>query len=337
MDFEITKVPDQEAVSPPEESAVGTIGRTLARSTARAAESVLGLPGEITEGISSLVGAGEKAIFGEKKTPQKIDLSSGLLKKINSTIKSFTGYDSPLPDQLSLPNSEDIKEYITKPIGKLLPEGTLEPKTDWEKLSDEIISDGIPLLIPIKGKIPFARALKISGLSNLSSWLSKKLGFSEKGQAAAKLGTTLLTTFASPGIVNKYAKTLKPTQAANFLDEVKRSSVILNTLERYTNKAVNPITGILLGAHYGKGVLSAIGIGGAYGAGVLEKTLKTFSKNPKLMSYYGNILASAAKQNAPLILKNIKKFDSEISKEIPIKEISLPIDKAGDFEITKLS
>lgn len=331
MDFEITKVPEQVT----DETIFGAVGRTIARSTARATESVLGLPGDIAEGVLSLIGAGEEFLTGKREiTPEKIDLSRGTLSLLNKGIKAFTGYESPLPDTISPPSSEDIKNYITKPVGKFLPNGTFQPQAEWEQLADSFITEAIPLMIPVKGKIPFARALKVSGLGNIASWLTKKLGGGEREAAATKLGTTLLTTFASPGIIKKYASTLIPKEAANFLDEVKNSSKILTTLGKYTGKAVNPVTGILLGAHYGKGTLSALGIGGLYGAGVAEKLLKAFAKEPGLRRYYTNILRGAAIQNAPLISKNIKKLDKAISKKFPIDTAEGTNDFV--FEITKV-
>ena len=326
MDFELTKVPDT-AAQPEEESPWGTLARGIVRSGARAVETVLGLPGDITEGITSVVHAGRKAITGKEQGPIKIDLSSGLLKSINEGIKRFTGYESPLPETFSLPNSQDIKEYITQPLGKaVLPEGYLEPKSDWETVSDAIISDAIPLLIPVKGKVPFARALKVSGLSNLASWLTKEFGGSEQTQAATKLGTTLLTSLGNPFALKKYANTLKPNEAKAFLKEVNASSKILNTLNKYTSKTINPITGVLVGAYYGKGVPSALGIAGLFGAGIFERTLRAFSKNPDLRKFYMSTLQAAARQNAPLIAKNIKKLDDEVAK--------IEQESDGDFEIT---
>lgn len=339
MDFEITKIPEVSAgpkISPseePQESMWGTLGRGIVRSGARSVETILGLPGDITEGISALVHGARRLVTGREQGPTKIDLSSGLLASINKGIKDLTGYESPFPSTFSIPNSEDIKEYITKPIGKLLPEKFLEPQNEWERVSDEIISDAIPLLVPIKGKIPFAKALKVSGLSNLSSWLAKQFGVEEKGQAVTKLGTTLLTTLGNPFALKKYANTLPKAEAAKFVKEVQESSKILNFISRYTNKAVNPVTGIVLGAYYGAGVPSALGIAGIYGAGVVERTLKAFSRNPALRKHYTSVLNAASKQNATLLIKNIKKLDNAMSKSLPDE----PKDDIGDFEITKLS
>lgn len=343
MDFEITKVPEstpaqlQEPglalvpVKEPqqEESLLGTIGRGIARTGARAVETIVGLPGDVSEGILGLVGAGEKALFGTEVTPKKIDFSLGLLKKMNEGIESLTGIKPHFPDTFSLPTSEDVKKYVTKPLGR----EAIEPQAKWEKVADSIIEDTIPLLIPgVKGKIPFAKALKVSGISNIASWLSGELGAGEAGQAATKLGTTLLTTVASPGILKKYAKTLRPTQAANFLDEVKESSKILKFVGKFKPKVLTPGTSILIGSYFGKGIPSAIGIAGIYGTAAIEKTLRAFSKHPELRKHYKGILKAAVNQNGALVAKNIKKLDNALNK-LPTEDSSLA---TGDFEITKI-
>jgi len=335
MEFEITKVPAIDATplpkpeekNEPSESIFGTTARTVARTGARALETAAGLPGDISEGVLGLLGAAEKGIFGTETIPKKVDVTFGKLGTLNKAIEFFTGEKSPLPETISPPTSDQIREYVSKPIGGKY----LEPQAEWEKVSDAVVQDLVPLLVPVKGKVPFTRALKVSGLGNLASWATKKLGGGEKEGAIAKLGTTLLTTIVHPGTIAKFAKTLSPEAGKQFLKEVKESSRILNFMRKHTSKAVNPITGVLLGAYYGKGVPSALGIGVAYGVGTGEKILKTLAKNPELQKYYLATASAAAKQNAPLLAKNIKKLDKVVEKLAKKKEIDF-----GDFEITKL-
>lgn len=270
--------------------------RHTARTVARGAESILGLPG---------------------------DISSAVLGLGNYGIEKLTG-SRPLPEKLA-PTSEDLHEDVTKRIGRLLPEDYLEPQSRNEERSDELFSDLATLLIPIKGKIPFARALKTAGLGNIASFLGDKLGAPEGVKTSLKVGTMLLSNFQSPRGYKDFVGTLPKKEQATFWRELHQTSKIHDFLGKITDSLkLSPITASVLGSALG---IPKKWIAGAYGLGLAERELKAFAKNPPLRKYYKEIINGALKQDIPLTLTAIKKFDTVASRD---KE---NMGSGGEFEI----
>ena len=152
-------------------SGIKDTGRQIARGVARGAESLLGLPGDISEGLSSLVEATARKITGK-------DLPSAkeVIKKQKRLI--------PFPEA---PTSDDFRKVTKKLTGE-----SLEPQGRGEELSDEIISDLATLYVPFKGRIPFKKTLAQAIGGNLAKMATKEVGVGETGQTVAKLGTMLV-------------------------------------------------------------------------------------------------------------------------------------------------
>lgn len=167
---------------PQEESFVPKVVRHTARTAARVGETALGLPGDIAQGLLWLGKKGESLLGGKPH----------------------------LPERAPLPTSQDIKEYGTGTIAKALPKDYLEPQSKGEQFSDEFFSDLTSLAVPLSkaGKIPFKRALAVSGLGNLASFTAKDMGASEGVQTGVKLGTMLATTMAGPGKLKEHMSNL---------------------------------------------------------------------------------------------------------------------------------
>lgn len=132
-------------------------GRFIGRTGARAAESVLGIPGDIASaglGLANFVTGGR--IPGVEGAQQYIPSSTNLRK----ATRALTGE-------------------------------SLEPKNEIEKLGDELVSDFATFALPIKGKFPFKSAAIKSLLGNAASFLAKKFGAGPLGETGAKVGTLL--------------------------------------------------------------------------------------------------------------------------------------------------
>ena len=147
-----------------DESTLGYIGRTGARTLARAGESIAGLPGDIISGVKNLANYG---------------------------ISKITGKPGPLPD-IPLPTSEAIRRNVTQPLtGEYL-----EPQGRGEEFYDQIIGDAASLLVPLKGKVPFAKAitgaLGRSAAGNTAQWAAEQVSDSPLVGAAAKIGAMAL-------------------------------------------------------------------------------------------------------------------------------------------------
>ena len=152
------------------------IRRHTLRSGSRALESLAGLPGDILS------------------IPKK--LASSAFSKLTGVpeekVEAFTKGIGP-------PGSQELKKLTSSIFGK-----TVKPQSQKEELSDEIVSDAASLLLPIKGKIPFLRALGTAAFANLSGEGAKQLGLGEGGKSAAKLGSFFLSGLVGKGTVKKF-------------------------------------------------------------------------------------------------------------------------------------
>lgn len=150
------------------ESTLGYIGRTGARTLARAGESIAGLPGDIVSGVTGLVNYG---------------------------VNKLTGLQGPLED-IGLPTSEGIRKNVTQ----RLTGDYLEPQGSGEEFYDQIIGDAASLLVPLKGKVPFAKAvggaLARSAIGNTAQWAAEKVTDSPLVGVGAKIGAMALASTA---------------------------------------------------------------------------------------------------------------------------------------------
>jgi hypothetical protein len=203
---------------PQEETAPAYLARGAARTLARGAESVAGLPGDVGNLGLSL------ANYGYNKV---------------------TGKESPLPKEIPyLPTSQDIREKGTK---KLTGE-YLEPQSEGEKFYDDIIGDASTILLPLKGKVPFAksalRALGQSAVGNASKWATESVTGSPTLGTAAKIGSMLLAgTAGTRNQVNNLKKTsyddafkaLPEGQLANFGHQEQEINKLIKQIKRGDN------------------------------------------------------------------------------------------------------
>lgn len=168
--------------------------RNLARSGSRIIETLGGLPKTAVNIAESLYGMIPESLRDQ-----------GLISKAlpgGDLVGSAFGKAYDIGSSL-LPSSENIRQGISQ----IAPEGYLEPKNEYEHVSDEIVSDITSLMTPIGplAGVKFGKALKISGAGNLASYLTKKVGGGESAQAGVKLGTTLLTSLGMAGSLRKKA------------------------------------------------------------------------------------------------------------------------------------
>ncbi len=149
------------------------VKRHSSRGLARSLETIAGLPGDMREFAQSLITKGFGALMGDQEKAQEI----------SETIQPF------VPGPLGMaPSSQQIREAVTQRLtGEYL-----EPQTRGEEIGDEIVSDLVALAIPVKGKIPFARALAGSLGGAAAKESIKSIGGGEKAQALGKLGTMFL-------------------------------------------------------------------------------------------------------------------------------------------------
>lgn len=163
-------------------SLISETGRHLARTGSRIAETLLGLPGDVGRLLQTGVAQVER---GAGKIREKIGLE-------------------PLPTGIrkpGVPGPQEIRELSEKIFGE-----KVTPQTAAESFIDEIVSDAAALAIPVKGKIPFVRAIGTALAGNLVSEGAEKAGFGEKGKTAAKLGTFFFSGLTGRGNLKKYWK-----------------------------------------------------------------------------------------------------------------------------------
>lgn len=245
---------DEEVVKKPE-SFPQKIHRNLARSGARAVESIVGLPGDI---LNVATGSGEWLSKKLGATPEEIERLR----------ESRTFLD---PSNL-FPSSEKIREKVSSKVG----DKYLEPKNKVEAFSDDIVSDLAALMIPGKVKAPksvrlinpFLKKLGIAAAGNIAKEGAKAVGAGEGAQQAIKLGAMVLTGAisrsapkklvsdlykeadasikGSPRIeapeLNKYVKNLKGELKQGL--QAPSEKAVLSSLERLQSKIKNGKIGV---------------------------------------------------------------------------------------------
>lgn len=167
----------QYEVQPTEESTLAYLARGATRVASRIGETVLGLPEDLRQ------------------------LAGGIGIK---AAEALTGYEAPFTrQQLAkgqvLSSSSDIRKELAERTG-----GYTEPQTPGEEKADEFITDVAMLGLPIKGKIPFQRAIGTAIAGHLSKEGIVKFGGGETAQDLGKIGTFFLAGLITPG---KTAKT----------------------------------------------------------------------------------------------------------------------------------
>lgn len=195
------------------ESSLGFIGRTGARTLARAGEAVVGLPG---------------------------DIASAGLGLANYGISKITGKPGPIP-KIPLPTSQAIRENVTKPLTG----DYLEPQGSGEKFYDDIIGDAALLFAPFKGKVPFAKAatgaLARSAIGNTAQWAAEEVTGSPIIGAGVKIGSMALAgTFGGRKQLNtlkqesynKAFSNLKPNYRFNISPERTEIDKLIRSISR---------------------------------------------------------------------------------------------------------
>lgn len=178
------------------EEGVRHLGRTVARGT----ESILGIPGSVSEGILGLANAGISKLTGKPgPLPEKVNLTPILGGPVVAAAhygSKLLGKESPFPE-INLPNSEDVKENFTKKVTRNL----LEPQSPKEETYDEVISDAAPILLSsLLGGAKTAydvgkaglRATGISAAGNTAKWAAETITGSPLIGQGVKVGTMIV-------------------------------------------------------------------------------------------------------------------------------------------------
>lgn len=162
-------------------SFIKEIPRHVARSVSRGAETLAGLPRDALDLQRNLILKGAEGL-AQKELPW-------LRKALDAGQKMLPAY--------YMSGSQDLKEGANA-----LSRDFLAPQSEGEELADNIVSDAVTLMLPLKTKIPFwktfLRSGAISGVGNLvGDEVEKQTGSTEAGEYA-KLGTMFLTSLMSP-------------------------------------------------------------------------------------------------------------------------------------------
>lgn len=175
--------------------------RNVLRSAARVGETLSGMPGDVVQMGKSLGGwLGNKArsLIGKEALNHEDELQVEELKKTKD-------WDVLSRLTESLPTSENLRENVTRKYTG----DYLEPQNKWEAFSDDIAQDFASLALPVKGKIPFARAIGTSLIANSGGEIAGEfLGEDAKGYT--KLGLLFSSGMIgqNKGGVKKYINSL---------------------------------------------------------------------------------------------------------------------------------
>lgn len=195
------------------------VTRHSSRGLARAVETLAGLPGDLREFGQSIITKGFGALMGDQERAQEI----------SEKIKPF------IPGPLGqAPSSQDIREKATQALT-----GTyLEPESRAEEIGDEVVADVVSLAVPIKGRIPFARAIAGALGGAAAKEGVKALGGGETSQTLGKLGTMFLLGNLGRGGARKYVSNLHREAESLIPEGAKMSTQTLSKNLENAKKAL---------------------------------------------------------------------------------------------------
>ena len=176
-----------ELMDPPEpfqEPTMDMLRRHKKRTEAAGSSAILGLPGDVV----NTVGAASEWLS---------DYIPDILQSdplyVSRGLKKVLSY---------LPTSSDIKESM------IAQDPSIAPQNEWEEMSDEIVGDALTLALPVKGKVPLARAVGTSVFSNMAKEISKQMGGSPNVQAITKIGSMFVAGLVGRPSADKTVKKL---------------------------------------------------------------------------------------------------------------------------------
>jgi hypothetical protein len=216
MSFRI--LPDEPEKKESKLAKIGQIAKEpfigAAKTTARAVEHSLGLPGDILSLLNRFVaGPVTEKITGQKALP----------------------YEETLIGK-ALPTTATHRKNIQSVTGK-----ALEPRNKFEEIRDDVVQDTIDFMIPIKGKVPFkqtlTRALATSVGSNLTGEAIEAYTGSKKKGAVAKIGSAFLLTLLDKKKATSLASDLyKQAESAIPTNATTSAAPLAQTLNNLVSK-----------------------------------------------------------------------------------------------------
>lgn len=148
--------------------------RHVARTASRIAETIGGIPGDITDLLQSGIFAGIEKLTGKKVSEEA---------RAKSKKERY-------------PTSHELKKKSQEITG-----GYTSPQNETERFIDESVETISSLLGPMK----FRKALGVGLAATTAKKGIEKLGIGESGQEASKLGTMFLLSAINPKGAMKYA------------------------------------------------------------------------------------------------------------------------------------
>lgn len=152
-----------------------SIPRWAAQYGSRYLEGIAGVPGDLRSLTQNLIGKGA----------EKLGLTSPEQAKKLRELE-----ESSISQNLTSSGLQELSERATG--------GYTSPKTSTEKEIGEAVKDLGSLSWPIKGRIPFFRALGASVAGHGSKEVAKQFGANEKQQEYTKMGAMFLTNLVNP-------------------------------------------------------------------------------------------------------------------------------------------
>lgn len=282
-------------------------GRHAARIGSRIAETIGGIPGDISSLIQSGVITGLNKLTGHQLSPE--------------------GHEEIKKQRL--PTSSELKELSQKTT-----KGFTSPKNETEKFIDEVAETATSLLGPMK----FRKSLGVALGSSLAKEGVKLSGLGEVPQESAKLGTMLMLTALNPGGALKYAESQykianqlskgASIQATNMRGNLEN---LLKDLQKGVsttskNAVIRPIEDILNKVNNNKILVHDLT--------AAKRDLNTLMKDPELLRREKKLLKNVSKE-IDTAIKPYEKTNPAFSKSYrPANEIYGAVmqgNKAYDF------
>lgn len=280
---------------------------------------ILSGAGNLMSLASKQLGAGEGTQSAVKMGTMLIGSMGGTKQLVQRMKNGYTTAENSFPKTATV-SAKKIQDTI-KELSPILDLGEMTESKEFLKNRIKSIKDNI-----YEGTktIRLNQAWELK--KNMNEWLSDPKT-SRKSAAYAKiLSHNLSETLKDSG--KRYPEFVKNlTEADSIFNGLHEQTKVAQFLNKHVKAEtfLSPLTGV---AFYLNPIGALKGAGFAYALKKSWLPAEAFARSPEIRKFYLKALGAAAKSNAPLAVKYIKKFDQEAANLYP--------DISGEWEVSSL-
>lgn len=265
------------------------------------------------------LGAGEGTKTGVKLGTMLVASMGGQKQLVQHMNKLYQTAEESIPKNAVI-SSEKLQPELKK-LSSVLDKGEMTPSKEFLRDRLTSIEDKIS-----KGTktIPLTETWELK--KNINEWLGDPKLSPQSERYAMQLSHHLNDTLQEAATKHpEFIKNLR--EADDIYKGLHQQTKVAQFLQKHVNadKILSPITGI---AFYLNPIGALKGGLASYGAKSVWLPTEAFARSPEIRKFYAKALGAAAKGNAALAAKYVKKFDETASDLYP--------EQSGEWEVSSL-